>query len=260
MQLLALDFDGVISDSAPESFIVALRTYCELRPASELGSVRDRADGLAAPAIRADPVYRGFVDLMPLGNRAEDFAVVLSILDAGLDAFDQQAYDRIHSDQPPGFLETFHRRFYQVRGELRARHPRRWLDLLGPYPAFVEVLRRRSREVPLALATAKDRDSVIPLLHDYGLAGCIPEQRVLDKEVGVRKTEHLAKLQAQLEVPFSEITFVDDKVNHLEAVAALGVRCALASWGYNGDREHQLAQRRGFMVCSLLDVEAKLFE
>ena len=260
MRLLALDFDGVISDSAPESFVVALRTYCELRPGSEVASVRDRADIQRAPQIRADPVYDQFVTLMPLGNRAEDFAVALSILEAGLEAPDQQAYDRIRSDQPPGFLELFHRRFYQVRRELRSQHPRRWLDLLGPYPAFVEVLRRRSRDVPLALATAKDRDSVISLLHDYGLAEYIPEQRVLDKEVGVSKTKHLERLRAQLGIPFADITFVDDKVNHLEAVAALGVRCALAGWGYNGDRERQLARRQGFMVCSLADVEAKLFE
>ena len=196
---------------------------------------------------------------MPLGNRAEDFAVALSILAAGLEARDQESYDRIRGVQSPDFLQAFHRRFYEVRGELRSRNPRRRAELLGPYPAFVELLRRRSRDVPLALATAKDRDSVITLLDEYGLAECIPQERVLDKEVGVSKTSHLAKLRARLGVPFEEITFVDDKVNHLEAVAALGVRCALACWGYNGQREQQLARRHGFMLCTLADVEVQLF-
>jgi hypothetical protein len=52
---------------------------------------------------------------------------------------------------------------------------------------------------------------------------------------------------------------VDDKLNHLEAVAPLGVRCALAAWGYNGPREHAAAAERGFLVCTLEDVEGKLF-
>jgi phosphoglycolate phosphatase-like HAD superfamily hydrolase len=58
---------------------------------------------------------------------------------------------------------------------------------------------------------------------------------------------------------FAEITFVDDKVNHLDAVAPLGVRCALAAWGYNGPREHRLAQGRGHLVCHLEDLETQLF-
>ena len=55
------------------------------------------------------------------------------------------------------------------------------------------------------------------------------------------------------------MTFVDDKLNHLEAVAPLGVRCALAAWGYNGPREQDAARRSGFLVCDLDDVEGKLF-
>jgi hypothetical protein len=52
---------------------------------------------------------------------------------------------------------------------------------------------------------------------------------------------------------------VDDKVNHLESVAELGVRCALAAWGYNGPREQRRARDCGFPVLTLGDVEAQLF-
>ena len=40
---------------------------------------------------------------------------------------------------------------------------------------------------------------------------------------------------------YAELTFVDDKLNHLETVAPLGVRCVLAAWGYNGERERRAA-------------------
>jgi hypothetical protein len=60
MRALVLDFDGVISDSARESFAVALGSYLALRPDSGLGE-RNREE-----------LFREFVELMPLGNRAED--------------------------------------------------------------------------------------------------------------------------------------------------------------------------------------------
>ena len=59
---------------------------------------------------------------------------------------------------------------------------------------------------------------------------------------------------------FADLVFVDDKVNHLDSVAALGVRCALAAWGYNGPREQLLARSRGYDVLTLDDAESRLFD
>ena len=98
------------------------------------------------------------------------------------------------------------------------------------------------------------------LLRDYGIDELFTEDRILDKEIGVSKRAHLVEIRSRLNLPYRDITFVDDKVNHLDAVAGLGVRCALAAWGYNGIREQTLARRRGYLVCHLEDVERKLFE
>ncbi len=59
---------------------------------------------------------------------------------------------------------------------------------------------------------------------------------------------------------YRETTFIDDKVSHLDRVGKLGVRCALAAWGYNGSREHSLARESGHLVCSLSNVDAQLFD
>lgn len=128
-----------------------------------------------------------------------------------------------------------------------------------PIPELLALLRRRGSSVALAIATAKDRASVRLLLEDHGLAGLFPDERLMDKETGRSKAAHLRHLQAALGIPFPEITFVDDKVNHLDAVATLGVRCVLAAWGYNGSREHELARRRGYAVCSLDSAAGLLF-
>ena len=85
------------------------------------------------------------------------------------------------------------------------------------------------------------------------------EERLLDKEAGRSKRAHLEHLHARTGVAYSEIVFVDDKVNHLDDVAALGVSGVLAAWGYNGEREQRQARAHGHRVCSLSDIESQLF-
>jgi phosphoglycolate phosphatase-like HAD superfamily hydrolase len=247
VKLLALDFDGVISDSADEALEVARRTWLELRPGSAL---RD-----ADPArLRA-----AFLALMPLGNRAEDYATALAAIEAGVALADQPAYDAFRARQDESWLARFHERFYAVREVFSETDPEGWLARLRPYRAFVALLARRAGACEYAIATAKDRRSVGILLRHYGIAELFPEDLVLDKETGVTKTAHLEVLARRRGLDFPEITFLDDKVNHLDATAGLGIRCALAAWGYNGPREHDLARARGYLLCRLEDVERRLF-
>ncbi|MGH0030979.1 MAG: HAD family hydrolase [Myxococcota bacterium] len=262
MRVLALDFDGVISDSAPESFLVALRTWDALRPGSGLAADAARLAGETAPPlaqVRSSRLYSSFLSHMPLGNRAEDYAVVLAALEQDVPLPDQAAYDAWRDRQDPAALARFHEHFYVRRGALAERDPAGWRALMAPYSEFTALLRRRAADAVLAIATAKDRRSVEALLRLYGLDDLFPAERLLDKETGVGKAAHLARLQEQTGVPFPEIAFVDDKVNHLDGVRSLGVRCALAAWGYNGAREEALARQRGYAVLRLEDAEGLLF-
>ena len=247
MKALVLDFDGVIADSARESFAVALDAYRDLRPQSPL-PLRDRS-----------ALYAGFVAAMPLGNGAADYGVVLSALESDRPLGDQSAYDAFRAEHPPEWLERYRRRFYEVRARLARQDPGTWRALMPPYAPLLDVLRRQVGRTTYAIATSKDRPSVEALLGAYGIADLFPGDRIRDKESGLRKSEHLRSLRTTLGVRFEEMTFVDDKVNHLDDVAPLGVRCALAAWGYNDRREHELARARGYSVCRLEDVERQLW-
>ena len=84
MDLLALDFDGVIFHSAREVYVVALRTYADLNPRSRLiGPLESLGPGrpLQAYDFPADPLLQAFENLVPLGNRAEDFGVAFLTLE-----------------------------------------------------------------------------------------------------------------------------------------------------------------------------------
>lgn len=184
---------------------------------------------------------------------------MLSILQRNFEVEDQHAYDRERKSLSGEFLQRFHERFYAVRSDLFAHDPAAWRSLMAPYGPVLDWIRRRAADTTLAIATAKDRHSVRVLLTDYQLSHLFAEQRILDKDIGRTKVAHLQQLQQRLDVDYPAMTFIDDKVNHLDAVASLGVRCALATWGYNGPREHRLARQRGYLVCSLEDAESELF-
>jgi len=261
-RVLALDFDGVISNSAPEAFVVALRTFVLLRSGSSLRTLASAGEGDAAPdleTVESHPVYGSFLELMPLGNRAEDYGVCLSAIEAGRSLPDQDAYDAYRSGFDADWMRAYHARFYEVRAALCAADPIRWQRLMRPYQPFLDVLRRRAADAALCVATAKDRGSVRRLLRAYGVDELFPEDCVLDKEAGVSKSAHLVHLQQKFGCRFDAMTFVDDKVTHLDDVARLGVRCALAGWGFNAERERALARAAGHLVCDLGDVEAQLF-
>jgi phosphoglycolate phosphatase-like HAD superfamily hydrolase len=260
MRALVFDFDGVISDSARECFHVALQTYAELRPesrlsplAARLATSRDLAD-----AVARTPELAPFLELMPLGNRAEDFGVALAAIDRGASLADQAAYDAFYAQHDAIWRERFHARFYERRHALITERPADWLSLQRPFPEVVGMIASRHGEVTMAIATAKDRVSLRLLLAEYGIAACFPDALVLDKETAVSKRVHLERLAHLLGLACPDITFIDDKVNHLDTVAPLGVRCALATWGYNGPRERALAVERGYLLCTLAGLEQQL--
>jgi phosphoglycolate phosphatase-like HAD superfamily hydrolase len=260
-RLLALDFDGVVSDSAPESFVVALRTGRALGDLPLPDSARALAE-LRCPtlgAVLACPSYAPFLDAMPLGNRAEDFGVVLRALGEGVPLTDQVDYDAQLARHDQTWRDTFHARFYEERARLREEDPDGWLALMAPYEAFLSLLRRRAGQTPFSIATAKDGSSVRALLRAYGALDLFPDELVVDKEAGRSKVAHVTLLAERTGCAFSEILFFDDKVNHLDAVGDLGVACALAAWGYNGPREEAQARSQGYRVCNLSDVEAQIF-
>ncbi|MEJ2190100.1 MAG: HAD family hydrolase [Acidobacteriota bacterium] len=262
MQVLACDFDGVLCDSSREVFVVAADAFAEKEPGSPLLSAlaRLRTEAIAGePGYRRDPLVGSFLDLLPLGNRAEDFGVALLAIEAGLQIVDQDAYDRFFAQQETTWLESYHRLFYEARAKLRTNDATAWLRLHRPYPGLAETLRRHANECRMAVLTAKDGQSVDLLLAALDMKDLFDGELIFDKETGIHKTRHLGALHHRLEVDFTDITFVDDKVNHLQRAAGLGVRPVLAGWGFNTDREHSLAARLGYAVADLNTVEAVLF-
>jgi phosphoglycolate phosphatase-like HAD superfamily hydrolase len=255
--LLVFDFDGVISESVHDSFRTALNTYIDLFPGHRLPILK----GVNPPELifeietKYPLLYKMFRQTMPFGNRAEDYYVILNIIEnqKSKSIHDQQAYDRYKSELPPERLKRYHQYFYRLRRSYQA-DPEKWVRLLPPFPGVVEAIKRLSERYILAIATSKDELSIHIQLRSYGLNGYFRDRLILDKEISSHKRDHLIHLHHQSGLPFEQIRFIDDKVLHLIDVADLGVRCFLATWGFNTPREHRIAESNGFRLLKLADL------
>ncbi|MBN2102648.1 HAD family hydrolase [bacterium] len=257
LQLLVFDFDGVISNSVHDSFRTALNAYIHLFPGHNLpiSDPVDPPEAIFTVEKKHPRLYQSFSHLMPLGNRAEDYYVILRIIECGKtpDIVDQASYDRFKIRLDPAILDKYHTIYYQLRRSYQ-ENPEIWSELLPAFPGVIEAIKCLSGRFRLAIATSKDGPSVHIQLKSYGLDAVFPASRILDKDLSDTKKHHLEKLQKTYQVPFHQIHFIDDKVLHLISVADLGVHCHLALWGFNTTREHALAKEHGFHLLELDDL------
>lgn len=250
--ILTLDFDGVISDSLLEAYLLTWRISHLFDPLLEapvntlpdIESIQQFRDGNLSH-------WQAFSAMVPLGNRAEDYLVIQKAVHLGLTFSSQEDFTAFRGTFRKAALDGFHERFYAERYRLARDHRQCWLALNDPYPGVKQALSKLAARFELAVATSKDRETVVSLLADWELFNLFGEDRVLDKSAGESKRAHLSFLRERFGCNFSCMTFIDDKVSHLLDCAGLGVRLILAGWGYNGRQEHELAGRHGLQVLEL---------
>ena len=121
---------------------------------------------------------------------------------------------------------AFHKRFYRVRAAWAERDPAGWLARMAPYPGLCDAAapprrrrapRDRHREGPPLGASRSSRPTASPT--SSRTASCSTRRPAR------RSARTWSSSPRSAGCAPAEITFVDDKVNHLEDVAALG--CAL---------------------------------
>ena len=256
--ILVFDFDGVISNSVHDSFRTAVNTYRAFRQGHRLPV--DRALESAEDTFRFEQehpeVFDAFNRLLPLGNHAKDYCVILTALDrneAGR-IQDQEDFDAFKQSVPADEQNAYYRLFYEIREALQKKDIEEWARLLPIFPGVAEALRILKDRCILAIATSKDRISVDVQLEKYGIADCFQPENILDKEAGESKRNHLTRLRERHGVPFHSLHFIDDKVLHLVSVKSLGVQGYLALWGFNTPREHTVAKKEGFRLLRLEDL------
>ena len=255
--VLALDFDGVISNSLLEAYLITWRI------AGKFDSRLVPGDG-NLPTLETIYGFReqniehwnAFKILVPFCNRGEDYLLAHQAVCEKYDIKTQEDFNSFAENSPRDLLDRFHEEFYCERYRLTAQDTDRWLALNTSYPGVPEALKLLASKFTLAVATSKDRESVLRLLQNYGIMDYFEPHTVLDKSAGASKRAHLAALAELYRSSFDRISFVDDKVAHLIDCSPLGVKLYLAGWGYNGTAEHETARKQNIPILKIKDLSS----
>ena len=252
MTLLALDFDGVLCDSARETGITGWKAAGALW------------EDMAAP--------------MPPQALLDAYCRTRGVLETGYEAILMM---RLLADgeDPDALLETFPQRLQEViarsgrdaadlkrlYGGTRDRwlqdDPQEWLSLSPLYPGAAEILSDLPPGAGCCIVTTKEERFVRQLLEYNGIH--FAAENIFGLDRGMRKEAILRNLLALQ--PDRSVHLVEDRLETLKRFLTqpdlAAVRLHLACWGYNGDAERREAERlkihllRALSLAEILSME-----
>lgn len=244
--ILALDFDGVVCDGLIEYFASTKRAYQQIWS-------EEVDDNFASSFYRLRPVIETGWE-MPILLRA----LVLGRSEADIVTnFQEIAQQIIHSAKlEKQFVVN---QLDGIRDNWIKQNLAEWLNLHRFYPGVIEQLGRIiDSETQLYIVTTKEGRFVKQLLQRQGID--LPVTQIIGKESKRPKYETLRIIrdsnpQSKAKL---EMIFVEDRLPALQQVAKQEdlnfVKLFLADWGYNLERDRQVAsQDQRIKLLSLQD-------
>jgi phosphoglycolate phosphatase-like HAD superfamily hydrolase len=248
--LLALDFDGVLCDSAPENAATSWRVCQRLWPRQFAG------DGIPAAQIERFCAIRPYMetgyqsilmtklmwDGAPEAEYTTDFAALLPRLLARYALTKEQLVAEFGAE----------------RDRWLAQDEAGWLSYNRFYPGVPEVVRELLARSRALIVTTKETRFVLRLFAQAGIA--FPEADVFGLERKRKKEAILQDFADGGEHAF--VAFVEDRLATLQRVIAVPalarVRLGFAQWGYTTPAQRDEAARTPGI--RLLDAPADLPE
>jgi phosphoglycolate phosphatase-like HAD superfamily hydrolase len=230
MDVFALDFDGVICDTAGEAAVSAWKAARALWPGLPEA---DPDDAWVERLRRLRPVLETGYEAVILARLIQGGVSDREILARFRELCASLLAEEGRSSAP------LTRLFGHTRDQWIAHDPVGWLARQRFYPGVLEAVQTTLAESPVFILTTKQERFVKVLLGSRGLV--LPEGAIFGLERGKLKEDVLRDLKRRPEFLGARLHFVEDRLATLERVAKctdLGdVRLYLAGWGYNTPEE-----------------------
>ncbi|MFH1391185.1 MAG: HAD family hydrolase [Candidatus Diapherotrites archaeon] len=229
--VIALDFDGLIADSIRDSFVQSVNAYNSM--------------GGRFPRIRA--TEKKFQQGKPFAKNADGYYTLLRLIEqnpkVNFRKMTQEQFDREFERDRTEKGPKFEKRFSEYRRHMQREHPDEWIALNSIFPRVERQIGKLQKKYSVWIATGKDRESVVRLLKKSGIN--IPADQILSKENTKSKVEQMRIIAEREGVPVSKILMIDDSLNYLRDVKAVGAEAAMAKWGYSTREQRRQAKREG---------------
>jgi phosphoglycolate phosphatase-like HAD superfamily hydrolase len=246
--MLIFDFDGVLINSLDEVTL----TVCNTATGKLATSLTD------LPPALAELFQRNRHHVQPIGDGILLMDWCLNHYRRASDTIlNPQEYETIISGPEESTAERT-RRIYETRKRFIEKDPECWLALHQPYqPLWDELIRRPN--YPVVILTHKNRDATLRLCRNFGLN--IQRIDVYSGDNGASKTENMQRIKERYAA--GPYYYMDDSLKNLKELdAALNRQQKmliplLASWGYTGPEDEELARKFGY--ATLKQTDAILF-
>lgn len=212
--IIAFDFDGVIIDTAYESFLISARTYNELTKKNVVSkeNAKQYSKGRAF-SLNAQTNYT--LIKMIDENPKLDFSVLSQV------EFDKDAAENEED------AKIFEEKFFEMRKKMAQTNE--WFEIQSPFEGIVSLLDKISKKYPTYIVTTKARETVLALLNYHKIN--FPGEKVITKP-HVETKEILLKEVAEKENALtSQVILIDDALKQLVKAKEIGAKTILAMWG-----------------------------
>jgi len=245
MKVLALDFDGVIADSQIECLLVGFNTYMNFTKDTKLFDGQkityDNFDELKEKYKETIEKYK---KLRPYVIDAFCYYVFLRIIENNIEIRNQNEYIELREKLMKDYYKEYVTNYYEERSSLQEQDYEKWVELEAPFENIINDIKKLENNHTITIATNNKKNVVKRFLDKFNINPKI----ITDPTISIDKEKQLSFIKNKLNVNFEDIHFVDDQVKHFPKLLKLGVKCYLATWGYNNEQQQEEAKELGVVM------------
>lgn len=251
MKVLAVDFDGVISDSALKSLFVGHNAYCrhfgpEVK--KNFGGKLFTFENWEQAKKEYKLEMEKYKKMRAYVEQSCDFLVMIKIIEEQIEVKTQQEFINIRNEMDLDY-NFFHELFFQEKERWQEKDFAKWFSLAPAYQHVTEGIKKLLQEgVKIVIATSNLGRAIHPAFHNDYLGFHMDITDIYDKNYGKSKSDHMRAIAEQNNVANRDIYFIDDQLNYLEETQLMGVNVFLAGWGYCTDEQKNIARKKSIIV------------
>jgi len=237
-QIVAIDFDGVLCNSAPETAISAWKTCRQLFPQySNLPSIPNKEQ------------IANFVTCRPILETGYQAPIIIHLLLQNITP--QQIQQNFHSYCQQFLTNNNYSKqqlittFGNIRDNWIKKYPQNWLQSQNFYPEALKSFKHQLQNNPqnTYILTTKQERFVTQLLKAQNII--IPKKQLFGLEKNTPKEITLSNLTTKH--PNTIIHFIEDRLDTLLRINNTpnlnNIKLYLATWGYNTTKQQQQAKQ-----------------
>jgi phosphoglycolate phosphatase-like HAD superfamily hydrolase len=238
MNFLALDFDGVISNSIQECLVVGNNAWYAY---SHHGNPVTRTEELPQKTVDNAKRIRNYI------RSGEDYVYIFMALDQDIEINNQNDFDAFTKSYE-GLRETFFDIFYRNRKQFLQIHKQQWIALNPLYDGMQKFLQTFPAQNLFVISTKKT-SYIQQILQANNVALIADHLFHANRETP--KAEIIQQLLDKHHIDKNAFYFIDDQVDTLIKCEPTGVHCVLAKWGYNTEEQVEKAKQQNIAVMDL---------